>query len=109
MEGDGSSVTLIFYRVGEQWWKESFLNILAAAAQMSSLTHVEIAIGGTIRNFEHPPPPAAHTHTHTQQSQTAYFTKRNRSRVAEEAGANGMMKNVCRVFNDKVGVVSIII
>tara|TARA_B110001454_G_scaffold218155_1_gene245409 strand:- start:1426 stop:1611 length:186 start_codon:yes stop_codon:yes gene_type:complete len=30
-------------------------------------------------------------------------------RVAEEAGANGMMKNVCRVFNDKVGVVSIII
>jgi len=49
------------------------------------------------------------THTHTQQSQTAYFTKRNRSRVAEEAGANGMMKNVCRVFNDKVGVVSIII
>ena len=105
MEGDGSSVTLIFYRVGEQWWKESFLNILAAAAQMSSLTHVEIAIGGTIRNFEHPPPPA---HTHTS-GKTAYFTKRNRSRVAEEAGANGMMKNVCRVFNDKVGVVSIII
>ena len=66
-DSEGSSVTLIFYRVGEQWWKEPFLNILAAAAQMSSLTHVEIAIG-------------------------------------EEAGVNGMMTNVCRVFNDRVGV-----
>ena len=46
MEQDGSSVTLIFYRVGERWWKEPLLNIIAAAAQMSSLTHVEIAIGG---------------------------------------------------------------
>lgn len=25
--------------------------------------------------------------------------------LAEEAGTNGMMTNVCRVFNDKVGVV----
>ena len=64
MNTDGSSVTLIFYRVGERWWKEPFLNIIAAAAQMSTLTHVEIAIG-------------------------------------EEVGVNGMMKNVCRVFNDK--------
>ena len=61
----GSSVTLIYYRIGERWWKEPFLNVVAAAAQMSSLTHVEIAIG-------------------------------------EEVGNNGMMTNVCRVFNDKV-------
>lgn len=46
MEHDGSFVTLIFYRVGERWWKEPLLNIIAAAAQMSSLTHVEISIGG---------------------------------------------------------------
>ena len=68
MEHDGSSVTLIFYRVGERWWKEPLLNIVAAAAQFSSLTHVEIAIG-------------------------------------EDAGSNGTMANVCRVFNDNVGVV----
>lgn len=68
MEHDGSSVTLIFYRVGERWWKEPLLNIVAAAAQFSSLTHVEIAIG-------------------------------------EEAGSNGTMSNVCRVFNDNIGVV----
>ena len=63
----GSSVTLIYYRIGEKWWKEPFLNVVAAAAQMSSLTHVEIALG-------------------------------------EDVGTNGMMTNVCRVFNDKVGV-----
>jgi len=49
MEHDGSSVTLIFYRVGDKWWKEPILNIIAAAAQMSTLTHVEIAIGGPSR------------------------------------------------------------
>lgn len=69
MEHDGSSVTLIFYRVGERWWKEPLLNIVAAVAQFSSLTHVEIAIG-------------------------------------EDAGSNGTMANVCRVFNDNIGVVS---
>ena len=63
----GSSVTLIYYRIGDRWWKEPFLNVVAAAAQMSSLTHVEIALG-------------------------------------EDVGTNGMMTNVCRVFNDKVGV-----
>ena len=44
--GDGSgSVTLIFYRVGAKWWKEPALNLLAAAAQRSAYTHVELAIG----------------------------------------------------------------
>ena len=45
----GSSVTLIYYRIGEKWWKEPFLNVVAAAAQMSTLTHVELAIGGNAR------------------------------------------------------------
>jgi hypothetical protein len=55
----GSSVTLIYYRIGEKWWKEPFLNVVAAAAQMSSLTHVEIALGGNLRLSNH----ACHTHT----------------------------------------------
>ena len=67
MENDGSSVTLIFYRISQKWWREPWLNIVAAAAQFSSLTHVEIAIG-------------------------------------EESGRNGVMSNVCRVFNDDIGV-----
>ena len=41
----GGSVTLIFYRVGERWWREPLLNIVAAAFQFSSYTHVEIALG----------------------------------------------------------------
>ena len=49
---DGTSVTLIFYRIGEKWYREPLLNIVAAAAQMSSLTHVEIAIGGTLLGVE---------------------------------------------------------
>lgn len=67
MEDSGSSVTLVYYRLNQKWWNEPLLNIVAAAAQMSTLTHVEIAIG-------------------------------------EEVGNNGMMSNVCRVFNDAVGV-----
>ena len=43
----GSSITLIFYRIGQQWWKEPTLNIVAAMCQMSPFTHVEIAIGET--------------------------------------------------------------
>lgn len=57
----GSSVTLIYYRIGERWWKEPFLNVVAAAAQMSSLTHVEIAIGGNNCFSNH----AAYTPLHT--------------------------------------------
>lgn len=41
----GGSVTLVFYRIPAAWWKEPVLNVLAAAAQASSFTHVEIAIG----------------------------------------------------------------
>ena len=47
MTNDGSSVTLIFYRMGREWWREPALNVVAAAAQMSNLTHVELAIGET--------------------------------------------------------------
>lgn len=45
MSDVGTSVTLIFYKVGDRWWNEPALNLLAAAAQFSSYTHVEIAIG----------------------------------------------------------------
>ena len=45
MGDQGSSVTLIFYSIDPQWWKEPFLNIVAAAAQFSTFTHVEMAIG----------------------------------------------------------------
>ena len=47
MSDSGSSVTLIFYKVGDDWYRggEPFLNLVAAAAQGSSFTHVEIAIG----------------------------------------------------------------
>lgn len=38
-------MTLIFYSIGREFWQEPFLNLVAAAAQMSFLTHVEIAIG----------------------------------------------------------------
>lgn len=32
-EDDGSSATLIFYKLSKEWWKEPLLNLLAAAAQ----------------------------------------------------------------------------
>jgi hypothetical protein len=69
MSDEGGSVTLVFYRIGTgtDLFKEPFLNIVAAAFQMSSFTHVEIAIGN-------------------------------------EAGSMGQMSNVCRIFNDDVGV-----
>lgn len=41
----GTSVTLIFYRVGNDWWREPALNLIAAAAQFSTYTHVELSIG----------------------------------------------------------------
>ena len=72
MADDSGQVTLIFYKLDHRWWKEPFLNIVAAAAQMSSFTHVELAIGS-------------------------------------DAGDNGAMANVCRVFNDSVGCVSFFI
>lgn len=69
MSEHGTSVTLIFYKIStDSWYKEPALNLLAAAAQLSSYTHVEIAVG-------------------------------------EDPGSNGMMRNVCRVYNDNVGVV----
>lgn len=45
MSDEGTSVTLIFYKIDGQFWKEPLLNIVAAAAQMSPFTHVEIALG----------------------------------------------------------------
>ncbi len=51
MSDNGTSVTLIFYKVSDSWWREPALNILAAAAQMSSYTHVELAIGEVRRKL----------------------------------------------------------
>jgi len=67
MDDESGQVTLIFYKLSPRWWTEPTLNLLAAAAQMSSFTHVELAIGS-------------------------------------DAGSRGEMKNVCRIFNDSVGV-----
>lgn len=66
---ESGQVTLVFYKLGDRWWSEPWLNILAASAQFSRFTHVEIAIG-------------------------------------TGAAADGSMTNVCRVFNDAVGVAS---
>lgn len=45
MTDEGSSVTLIFYRINPKWWTEPALNLASAVAQMSNLTHCEVAIG----------------------------------------------------------------
>lgn len=46
MSDQGTSVTLIFYKISSDgWWKEPALNLLAAAAQFSTYTHVELSIG----------------------------------------------------------------
>lgn len=42
---DSGVVTLIFYKIDKKWWNEPALNLLAAAAQWSKFTHVEVAIG----------------------------------------------------------------
>lgn len=42
---EGGSVTLIFYKIPAAWYREPLLNIVAAAFQSSSFTHVELAIG----------------------------------------------------------------
>lgn len=83
MSDQGSSVTLVFYRMGERWWKEPVLNIAAAACQMSNLTHVEArgAPPGRIRALS----PRA--------------VRRVQVAIGEDIGTNGMMTNVCRVFS----------
>lgn len=42
---------MIFYKIGNEFWNEPFLNLLAAAAQLSSFTHVELAIGDEAGSF----------------------------------------------------------
>ena len=84
MSDQGTSVTLIFYRVGSQWWKEPALNLLAAGFQLSPYTHVELAIGEVSHAFLLKSTPT-HLLTHLLYPQ--------------DAGAHGMMSNVARVFN----------
>ena len=46
MSESGTSVTLIFYKISSDgWWREPALNLIAAAAQFSTYTHVELSIG----------------------------------------------------------------
>lgn len=47
MTEESGSVTLVFYAIQQNWWREPLLNLVAAAAQMSKYSHVEIAIGNT--------------------------------------------------------------
>ena len=42
---NAGSCTLIFYRLPADWRSEPILNVIAAIAQNSSFTHVELAIG----------------------------------------------------------------
>lgn len=51
MSDTGSSVTLILYSIDPKWWTgtEPLLNLIAAAAQRSSFTHVELAIGEVLK------------------------------------------------------------
>jgi len=39
------SCTLVFYRLNQEWRKEPLLNLIAAFAQNSDFSHVELAIG----------------------------------------------------------------
>lgn len=76
MEPKGSSVTLMFLRVNrDQLHKEPFLNLLAAGGQM-------LMAGGA----------SGSDLTHVEMA------------IGEDAGASGQMKNVCRIYNDSVGV-----
>ena len=51
MSDAGSSITLILYSLDPGWMTgtEPFLNLVAAAAQRSSFTHVELAIVRCLR------------------------------------------------------------
>jgi hypothetical protein len=54
MSDEGSCVTLIFYRINPQWWKEPALNIASAVCQMSNLTHCELSIGEARKQTQTP-------------------------------------------------------
>jgi hypothetical protein len=87
MSDAGSSVTLIFYRMQDKWWKEPWLNLAAAACQMSALTHVEIGIGGRCQTLQN---------RHTLADA---FLSATPCACAEHAGQGGQIANVCRVFS----------
>ena len=91
MADPGSSVTLIFYKISPQWWKEPALNLMAAVEQMSSYCHVEIGIGARVTLSCHRMLRFAH-HTFA-----CAFT-------GEAPGSGGQIANVARVYNDAVGV-----
>ena len=63
------------------------MNIAAAACQMSNLTHVEV-----------------HSPAHLCFFWSPYASHTLQVAIGEDVGTNGMMTNVCRVFNDNAGV-----
>lgn len=102
MSDRGSSVTLILYSLDPGWMtgSEPFLNLVAAAAQRSTFTHVELAI---VRCLTHQ---TLQQHIHDQCSSAARLIARSFVTQGEGAGAHGEMVNVLRVFNDSTGVVN---
>ena len=108
-------MTLVFYRIGNGFalFSEPFLNIMAAAFQMSSFTHVEVAIG---KPTTHHPPPTTHHPPPTQppSKQNEFLSQCLAfdpvccllSCTGNEAGSMGQMSNVCRIFNDELGVIT---
>lgn len=90
MVDEGGSVTLVFYKVGTgiDLLKEPFLNLVAAAAQRSSFSHVEIAIGKTRQSLCTP----------------RILISARMPFAGSDAGNMGQISNVCRIFNDDVGV-----
>ena len=90
MGDTGGSVTLIFYKI-DRPWNEPLLNLIAAAAQLSPFTHVEIAIGSRV--------PAAHAVDSARERNSCAAR-----RAGNEYGQLGQMSNVARIFNDEKGV-----
>ena len=99
MSDNGSSVTLIFYRVGKEWWKEPALNLPAAAAQMSPFCHV-------VRDASSP---HIHVHTYTRIFISYATDVSQEIGIGEASGSGGQIANVARIFNDSVGVVNVFV
>ena len=96
---EGSSVTLVFYRISaDSWYKEPALNLIAAAAQLSTYTHVELSIGEVLPNL--PALLAECTPSASPPDSTTRLLF-----CTQAAGSGGQMANVVRIYNDPVGVV----
>ena len=91
----GGSVTLIFYKVGEKWWKEPLLNIVAAGTHANRCSLVNLSFSGSDRALFHVPS--------VDSVSNVFFYSRGVGNWRLR-GCQGEMQNVCRVFNDAAGV-----